>query len=79
MTIDGKISTVGTANMDIRSYELNYEINGVIYDDEVTQRLEDMFSEDLKISKNITQEDIDSSPRLAKAADAVARVFSSIL
>jgi cardiolipin synthase len=79
ITIDGKISTVGTANMDIRSYELNYEINGVIYDDEVTQRLEDMFSEDLKISKNITQEDIDSSPRLAKAAEAVARVFSSIL
>jgi cardiolipin synthase len=79
MTIDGKISTVGTANMDIRSYELNYEVNGVIYNDEVTQRLEEVFLEDLKVSKIITQENIDNSPRFAKAAEAVARVFSSIL
>jgi cardiolipin synthase len=65
--------------MDIRSYELNYEVNGVIYNDEVTQRLEEMFLEDIKVSKIIDQENIDSSPRLAKAAEAVARVFSSIL
>lgn len=79
MTVDGKISTVGTANMDIRSYELNYEINAVIYDDEITKQIEDMFYEDLKVSRSITQEDIDNSPRLAKAMEAVARVFSSIL
>jgi cardiolipin synthase len=79
MTIDGKISTVGTANMDIRSYELNYEINGVIYNDEITQKLEDMFYEDLEVSRNITLEDIDNSPKLEKAAEAFARVFSSIL
>lgn len=79
MTIDGKISTVGTANMDIRSYELNYEVNGVIYNDEITQKLEDMFYEDIEVSRNITLEDIDSSPIFEKAAEAFARVFSSIL
>lgn len=79
MTVDGKIATVGTANMDIRSYELNYEVNCVIYNDEVAHQLEEMFFEDLKVSRNITQENIDSSPRLEKAAEAFARVFSSIL
>lgn len=79
MTVDGKISTVGTANMDIRSYELNYEINGVIYDDEVTMQLENIFFEDLKVSRNITQEDIDGSSKLEILEEAVARIFSSIL
>jgi cardiolipin synthase len=79
MTIDGKISTVGTANMDIRSYELNYEINAIIYDSEATEKLEDMFMKDLEISTLMTQKDYDSEPGYIKAAEAVARVFSSLL
>lgn len=79
MTIDGMISTVGTANMDIRSYELNYEINGVIYDDEITIGLDEMFFRDIKESREITQSDIDNTPRHIKAIEAVARVFSTIL
>lgn len=42
--VDGEICTVGTANMDIRSFELNYEINAVIYDEETTENLENIFS-----------------------------------
>jgi cardiolipin synthase len=79
MTIDGKISTVGTANMDIRSYELNYEINAVIYNDEVTERLEEMFCDDMEVSTIMTQEDYDRTPKVKKIAEAVTRVFSSIL
>ncbi len=79
MTIDSKISTVGTANMDRRSYELNYEINGVIYDEEVTMELENMFFEDLKVSKTLTAEDFENSSLLTKFLEALARMFSSLL
>jgi len=79
MTIDGKIATVGTANMDIRSFDLNYEINAVIYDAATTKKLEQQFAEDLKVSARITQEEFENTPRLSKAIEAVARIFSSLL
>jgi Phosphatidylserine/phosphatidylglycerophosphate/cardiolipin synthases and related enzymes len=79
MTIDGKICTVGTANMDIRSYELNYEINSVIYDMEITEKIENRFFEDLKESNKITIENYDNISPFVKAFEAVARIFSSLL
>jgi cardiolipin synthase A/B len=79
LTVDGKISTVGTANMDIRSYELNYEINAMIYDEEVTEQFENAFFDDLKVSKPITLEVYENSSKIGKATEALARVFSSLL
>jgi cardiolipin synthase len=79
MTIDSKISTVGTANMDIRSYELNYEINAVIYNSETTEVLENQFYEDLKESTRMSTEIYENTPAYIKAFEAVARVFSSLL
>jgi cardiolipin synthase A/B len=79
MTIDEKISTIGTANMDIRSYDLNYEINAVIYDDSKTKDLDRQFFKDLERSKELLIEDFDGIPRLHKVFEAAARVFSSLL
>jgi cardiolipin synthase A/B len=79
MTIDGKISTIGTANMDIRSYELNYEINAVIYDDDKTKEFDQQFFKDLKKSNEVLIEDFDGITRLHKVLEATARVFSSLL
>lgn len=79
MTIDGKIATVGTANMDIRSYELNYEINAVIYDDNKTKELEEQFFEDLESSTEITLNDYENTPKHIRALESLARVFSSLL
>lgn len=79
MTIDSKMSTIGTANMDIRSYELNYEINAVIYDNLKSKELEKQFLKDLEQSKELTIEDFENAPRLTKVLEATARVFSSLL
>lgn len=77
--VDGKICTIGTANMDIRSYELNYEINAVIYDEEVTEQLENLFFEDLKVSKRVTEDFFNNLSPLTRALEAFCRVFSSLL
>lgn len=79
MTIDGRISTIGTANMDIRSYELNYEINAVIYNDSKTEEFDRQFFEDLKQSKEVAIETFDEISRLSRILEATARVFSSLL
>ncbi len=79
MTIDGKICTVGTANMDRRSYELNYEINSVIYDEEATIELEEIFFQDLKKCRRFTLEEYEASGRLNSMIEGVTRIFSSLL
>jgi cardiolipin synthase len=79
MTIDSKISTIGTANMDIRSYELNYEINAVIYDDVKSKELENQFFKDLEQSHELTLEDFDNASRMNRILESTARVFSSLL
>ncbi len=55
---DSRVCSYGTANMDIRSFELNFEVNAVIYDEETTKELENIFLEDLKLCKEITREDM---------------------
>lgn len=79
MTIDEKISTVGTANMDIRSYELNYEINAVIYDSLKAKEFDKQFFEDLNLSKECFLSDFEDTSKLSKVLEAAARVFSSLL
>lgn len=79
MTIDGRMSTIGTANMDIRSFELNYEINAIIYDEEVTKQLDTQFYTDLSSSTRLTEDSYDATLPHIKAFEALARVFSSLL
>lgn len=79
ITIDGRMSTVGTANMDIRSYELNYEINAVIYDYITTRELEYEFFTDLRRSTKLSRDFFINSPYHIKIIEALARVFSSLL
>lgn len=79
ISIDGELSQVGTANMDIRSFELNYEINAVIYDREKTEELDRLFLEDLEISTLITIDYYKNLPRTIKFIEAVTRLFSYLL
>lgn len=79
ITIDGEICNVGTANMDIRSYMLNYEVNTVIYDKEITARLESDFEMDLQNSVEIGEEYFEKMPVHQKLIQSLARVFSYLL
>lgn len=79
ITVDGEISMVGTANMDIRSFELNYEINTVIYDEETTKELEEQFFVDLKKSKIVHKGYFKKNNIAIKALEAISRVFSNLL
>ena len=79
MTIDGKICTLGTANMDIRSFELNYEINTVIYDKDITCKLDALFFEDLLKSRHFKIEEYEKSTKFDKFIEGVTRIFSALL
>lgn len=38
VVIDDEVCSVGTANMDTRSFELNFEVNAIIYSEEIAKQ-----------------------------------------
>jgi len=56
MVIDSMWATVGSTNLDRRSFELNEELNLVVYNGEIARRLERVFVDDLERSRQITYE-----------------------
>jgi len=57
MVIDGIWATVGSTNLDHRSFALNEELNVVVYDGDIAQRLEKVFQQDLANSRPVTYRD----------------------
>lgn len=76
---DGEVCSIGTANMDIRSFKLNFEVNGFIYNSEFTKVLEDSFNEDIKYCREITKEEFMKRPLIDKMMESIVRLISPIL
>lgn len=77
--VDDVFSSVGTANMDIRSFNQNFEVNALIYDEEITAELKNGFLDDLKNSYLVLYEDFTSKTIFRKFIESVARLFSPLL
>lgn len=79
MVIDDSISIVGTANMDARSFDLNFEINAVIYSKRVCKELETSFLNDINYSEEIFYEDWAKRAWWTELLEDTARLLSPIL
>jgi len=79
VTIDGMVSCCGTANMDIRSFELNFEVNATIYCANTTQKLEQAFRRDLNQAAEIDREFYRKRGFMIRAKEQVSRLLSPIL
>ena len=77
--IDGGFSSVGTANMDMRSFEDNFEITALMYDTGIAAELEGYFLADLEHSLEVTREMWDRRSRLNSVYESLARLFSPLL
>ena len=77
--MDDFVSSVGTANLDIRSFELNFEVNAFIYDEVVNLKLTDKFLNDLQYCKEITLEDYNERSGIVKIKESFSRLLSPIL
>lgn len=77
--IDSRVLSIGTTNMDVRSFKLNFEINAFIYDKEKARCHDDLFEDDLKFSAEITREEFENRGWTMKVRESVSRLLSPIL
>ena len=77
--VDSKVFCYGTANMDIRSFALNFEVNAVVYDPEKAQEMERLFQEDLKVCRHITKDYYAERPLLIRIKEQICRLMSPLL
>lgn len=79
MMVDDVFSSVGTANMDIRSFNQDFEANALIYDEAVTRELKQDYQDDIENSKEIIPEEWERRPVMDRIQESVARMFSPLL
>jgi len=76
---DGCLSVIGTANMDVGSFDLNFEIMSVIYGQEFGEKLERAFLDDMKDCVEITDEMVNQASLGSRIFYSIARLVSSFL
>jgi len=77
--VDGKIASVGTANIDVRSFRLNFEVNAFLYDKGLSERLLDAFKEDVAQSTQMTQKLYKERSLGIRFKESISRLISPIL
>jgi len=79
MVADKEISTVGTCNMDMRSFHINFEVNTVIYDNETSSQLVDQFNKDLQFCSEVTLSKLRKRSIFTRARNSLLSIFSPIM
>lgn len=75
MVIDSIWATVGSTNLDRRSFELNEELNLVVYNPDIARRLEGVFEADLRGSREVTYEAWKNRGILSRFLEALSLPF----
>jgi cardiolipin synthase len=79
ISIDSEICSIGSANIDIRSFSINYEINAVLYSKRLAKKLEQDFEQDLIHCTEFDATEYQKRNTAVRFRDSVARVFSPLL
>jgi len=79
LLIDDTTSSIGTVNMDFRSFMLNFEITAFITSKKINKALRTQFKEDIKESKKVEHEEWEKRPKFNRYGAAIIQFFSPLL
>lgn len=79
MVIDDALTITGSANMDVRSFEHNFEIDAFIYNTETSLKAKDIFLKDMQSSDIIDIDTWNTRPRYKRFAESFLRLFTPLL
>ena len=65
--------------MDYRSFDLNFEVNAMIYSEEIGLQLKEAFTEDLRYATKINPKDWQNRPKYVKLWEKLVRLLSPFL
>ncbi len=77
--VDDKYTTLGTTNLDYRSFNLNFEINSIIYDEKIAINFREQFLKDVNSSEEITFEYFEEKTPIENLILSIARLLSPLL
>jgi cardiolipin synthase len=78
VVIDDICCSIGTTNIDMRSFTLNFEINAFMYGKEISQRCINIFNNDLKLCTLLTENEYKNRGFLSKVQENIFRLFSPL-
>jgi len=76
---DSTVMSIGTANLDIRSFKLNFEVNAFIFDDRIAKDGEVQFMKDIEESEEVAKEIYDNRSISIRIKESLIRLVSPIL
>lgn len=79
LIIDGHLGIVGSANFDIRSFQLNFEVSALNYSRTFVEKLEADFKQDIDNSTEILAENFSRRPSAERYKESLARLLSPLL
>lgn len=79
IVVDDEIASVGTANIDVRSFSLNFEVNALLYDRLLAHRLAEIFESDILDCSELTFELYKNRSSYIKFKESISRLLSPIL
>ncbi len=79
ITIDSQMCTIGSSNLDIRSFQISYEINALILNKKIARELERDFINDLKACREFTLKDYAQIGKLAKLRNYFVKLLAPLL
>lgn len=79
IVVDDVFSTIGTCNLDNRSFEINFEVNALIYNKEQSLILKSHFTEDINHSDCIDSDLWKTRSKIKRLKESFARLWSPLL
>lgn len=79
MIIDNGVVSVGSANIDVRSFRLDFEVNALIYDERMASQVRKAFFDDSRVSQPLTKEKYEQRGTIIKFKEGLARLISPLL
>lgn len=79
ITVDDVFTTIGTSNMDNRSFNINFEINALIYDAAITKEAQEIFEKDLEDCRLIDKESWSNRKTTQRLKESFCRLWAPLL
>ena len=77
--VDGELASVGTANLDMRSFDLNFEVSALVYDERIAKELRNAFYKDLEDAVQIDPQRWRKRPKIKRFIERFVRLTSPFM